>query len=387
MKKILFINSHLHTGGCERSLVDVLKNFDYANYDVTLVLTEGFGEFHKEIPQQVHIHNIALVDSYGSLFSVIKHSIENCKISALCIKLIILLTKICGDKVWNLTRLIFRHVGIKYDAVIAYRHDYCSILAAYVFKADIKISYWHHGVIQLNSEQHKQLSSIYERMDYIIPVSNGIKVLLEHEFPHFVEKMVVIPNMVDVEAINKKINKKTSSKKDIFTIISVARMSEEKNMILCAHVGKELKQLGLNYHWIMVGEDSTEGESIKRKIIEFGIQDYFTFTGRVENPYPFIQQSDLMFHPSKVESLGISVLEGMAMHKPIIAVNSTGVMEYLEDGLNSFVIPSEPTIAANKIIAVAQNEKLRNQIISQADKKISDYYPLQIIKKIEKLLN
>ena len=28
-KTILFINGHLDAGGCERSLIDVLKNLDY----------------------------------------------------------------------------------------------------------------------------------------------------------------------------------------------------------------------------------------------------------------------------------------------------------------------------------------------------------------------
>ena len=36
-KKILFINGHLNAGGVERSLVDVLRHFDYGKYDVDLL--------------------------------------------------------------------------------------------------------------------------------------------------------------------------------------------------------------------------------------------------------------------------------------------------------------------------------------------------------------
>ena len=44
-KNILFINGHLDVGGCERSLVDVLKNIDYSKYNVDLLLLEHKGDY------------------------------------------------------------------------------------------------------------------------------------------------------------------------------------------------------------------------------------------------------------------------------------------------------------------------------------------------------
>ena len=53
MKKILFINGHLNTGGVERSLVDVLKHMDYTKYAVDLLLLEDTGDYVSELPPEV----------------------------------------------------------------------------------------------------------------------------------------------------------------------------------------------------------------------------------------------------------------------------------------------------------------------------------------------
>ena len=36
-KKILFVNGHLNVGGVEKSLIDILKNFNYEEYEVDLI--------------------------------------------------------------------------------------------------------------------------------------------------------------------------------------------------------------------------------------------------------------------------------------------------------------------------------------------------------------
>ena len=44
MKKLLFINGHLNTGGVEKSLLDILQHIDYSQYHVDLLLLEGRGD-------------------------------------------------------------------------------------------------------------------------------------------------------------------------------------------------------------------------------------------------------------------------------------------------------------------------------------------------------
>ena len=64
-KKILFINGHLDSGGCERSLIDVLKKLDYKKYEVDLLLLEHTGDYLEEVPEEVNIKVYSLDNAFG----------------------------------------------------------------------------------------------------------------------------------------------------------------------------------------------------------------------------------------------------------------------------------------------------------------------------------
>ena len=55
MKRILFVNGHLNTGGVERALADVLRHMDYSKYAVDLLLLEDTGDYAAELPPEVEV--------------------------------------------------------------------------------------------------------------------------------------------------------------------------------------------------------------------------------------------------------------------------------------------------------------------------------------------
>ena len=60
MKKLLFINGHMNPGGTEKSLLDILCNLDFSQYDVELLLLEEYGSYINEIPDNVKIKLVDL---------------------------------------------------------------------------------------------------------------------------------------------------------------------------------------------------------------------------------------------------------------------------------------------------------------------------------------
>ena len=75
-KNILFINGHLDVGGCERSLVDVLKNIDYSKYNVDLLLLEHKGDYIEEVPKEVEVKLYSLDDAFGPLLSSLSKAVK-----------------------------------------------------------------------------------------------------------------------------------------------------------------------------------------------------------------------------------------------------------------------------------------------------------------------
>ena len=55
MKKVLISSFDLDIGGVERSLISMLNNFDYDNYDVDLMLYSHSGDFMNLLPSNTNL--------------------------------------------------------------------------------------------------------------------------------------------------------------------------------------------------------------------------------------------------------------------------------------------------------------------------------------------
>ena len=63
-KKILFICSNMKVGGFQKSLISLLRCFDYEKYDVDLLLLDPSGIFMDLIPKEVNILPVCIEPEY-----------------------------------------------------------------------------------------------------------------------------------------------------------------------------------------------------------------------------------------------------------------------------------------------------------------------------------
>ncbi|TKF88134.1 glycosyltransferase, partial [Vibrio sp. F13] len=78
---------------------------------------------------------------------------------------------------------------------------------------------------------------------------------------------------------------------------------------------------------------------------------YIDFLGRMDDVKPAITQSAVYVLPSYREGTPRSVLEAMAMGRPIITTDAPGCRETVVNGVNGFLIPVKDSIAIyNKMI-------------------------------------
>lgn len=376
-KRILFINGHLNAGGVERSLVDVLRHFDYDHFDVDLMLLEDGGDYLKEVPAEVNTHTYHLNDASGPFLQSLWRLLRDGKWQLFLFRIISTLCAIGGYRWLFLARPIFPEANRTYDAVIAYRPERPTYFAAYLLKGKKKISWWHHGALNLTEEQVREHYTTYEKMDSIIAVSNCSSNILKSAFPNIIDRISVIPNMVCTDEIQEKAKElnPTMREKGV-NIISVGRFSPEKNMAMCIEIASILKQYKFDFHWYLVGDGEQE-QYIKNRIRDKQLMKDITLTGRLPNPYPYIRQADLFFHPSPVESQGLTILEAIALGKPVISVISTGAQEF--NNRNEItLIQCDATLSAQAIMSY--HRKTTNAPIMLAS-------PADVIKSITSLLN
>lgn len=387
-KTVLFINGHLDVGGCEKSLVDVLENFNYDKYDVDLLLLEHEGDYINEIPKEVHVHLYSLNNSFGPLGRCLKDAISHKDWFSLLFRLNYLFSTKINHVFMKPMRRLFKSLRSEYDIVIAYRPGICTELAAFAFQGKKKISWWHHGEINLSNVQLEQLNFAYKKMNIIVSVSNQIKKLLSDAFPTQSHKIHVIPNMINIGELKRKSEILTNKlyEDNKIKLVTVGRMSPEKNMLLCPEIAMILRQKQIDFQWIIVG-DGQDKEHVLDKIKEYHLESNLILVGRKSNPYPYISKADIMIHPSLVESQGLTIIESMALKTPVIAVNSVGPKEFLKPGENGYLAESDPEEIVYCLMKLIKDKELFESITTHGYETVSMFNVNKIMQRINHILD
>lgn len=386
-KTLLFINGHLDAGGCERSLIDVLNNIDYEEYNVDLLLLEHMGDYRDEVPKDVNVILQSIDYAFGSLISCIIRAIIRKDWFSFFFRFYYLLGNKVNRRFWRRLKKLFKEVRCNYDIIVAYRPGICTELAAFAFQGNKKISWWHHGDMNFSGKSADILDISYRQMDYIVAVSLNSALLVAETFPDIKNKIEIIPNMiVPTELYNKskQFEPKEFQNSD-FKIISVGRMSPEKNMVLCPHIANILKKSGISFRWILIG-DGEEVQKVRNVIEQLGLQNDVIMIGKKSNPYPYIAKADLMVHPSLVESQGITLLESMVLRTPIVAVATMGPKEFIKSGVNGYLVNNNIEEIAQTVETLYLDSKLCSIIANNAANDVRQFAETEIMRKINNIL-
>ena len=165
---------------------------------------------------------------------------------------------------------------------------------------------------------------ILEKSDRIICVSHYEKSLIAKNFDVDEEKVVVIPNGVNLEEF-KDLEKR---KKDRQTILYVGRLEKYKGT---EYLIKVLPKLGNNIVLEIVG-DGLYKKSLVKLARKLGVDNrvkFFDDLGRNELLQRYAD-ADLFILLSKHEAYGISVAEALASRVPCIVANTSALTEWID---------------------------------------------------------
>ncbi len=122
---------------------------------------------------------------------------------------------------------------------------------------------------------------------------------------------------------------------------------------------KELVKRQKNVELIIMGGISTEYANNLVSFVEREkLGAYVKFIGYKENPYPVMNQADIVLTCSRIEAFGRVTLEAMLLKKPVIATKVGGIPELITDGFNGFLYkPGNHLQLADKIEYLISNPK------------------------------
>ncbi|MDD3056256.1 MAG: glycosyltransferase family 4 protein [Aliarcobacter sp.] len=192
-------------------------------------------------------------------------------------------------------------------------------------------------------------SSIMQKSDAVICVSNSIKEYIQKHYQTSENKITVIPRGIDLELFNpKNIDetfienfKKEFNLKDKFIVSSVGRVTQLKDYETFIKAILLVKKEIPNIVGLIVGGVRSDKEdylnSLKSLIKELKLEDNIIFTGSQSKIEQIYALSDVIISSSKKpESFGRAVAEAICMNKPVIATNHGGVKDIIIENENGF---------------------------------------------------
>jgi len=112
------------------------------------------------------------------------------------------------------------------------------------------------------------------------------------------------------------------------------------------------------------GPEQRDLDKLSRRL---GVDDRLTFTGEVSEQYKHVllSKADVFIFPSRVEALGIALLEAMAYGKAIVATDIPPFREMLGPNEARFVEPNDPQGLARAVVELLRDKITREDITNR----------------------
>ena len=215
------------------------------------------------------------------------------------------------------------------------------------------------------------------KADAICATSNTIKDFLK---PVTDKSIHVIPFGVNVNEFSKK-EVNSLFDKNYFVIGSVKNLEVLYNtdILIKAFAVLKKKYKDKPLKLLIIGEGS-QMESLKLLTSELGVKDDVTFTGRINfsEVSDYFNMLDVLVNISDYESFGVSVIEAMACEKPVIATNTGGLKEIIENSnYGSLVEVGNVDQTATEIEKYFMDENMKQNVGKAARGKVIQKYNWQ----------
>lgn len=114
---------------------------------------------------------------------------------------------------------------------------------------------------------------------------------------------------------------------------------------------------------LLIANEGPEEAALRAQIERLGLNENVTLTGSVKDVRAFLSALDIFVMPSLSEGFPNSMLEAMAMSRPIVATSVDGMGEMLTDGENALVVPAADGAALGEaLLRLCGDEELRGAL-------------------------
>ncbi|MBQ1477632.1 MAG: glycosyltransferase [Erysipelotrichaceae bacterium] len=376
MKKILFVNDELTTGGVTTVLFHLLNALDKEKYDISLLVLDQ-RVMPENIPDGIRILKTT------DFFDVCDISFSECRKKGLSflLKKILFFSLIKSGLMTSRIKAERRKMKLgHFDAEIAYKEG-ISTLFVLAGDAKRKLNFVHsdYKVRNYSANYMGTMKRAFKKVDVNIAVSKQARESFEELFE--LDNVTVIHNLLDTNRIRTLMKEPYVFPTERPVLVSVGRLHPQKSYDRLLEAVRRLNEEGFAFDLYILGD----GEE-KKKLLQMK-EDYHldnvTFLGNQKNPFKFMRQADLLVLSSLYEGLPTVVSEALICGTPVLSTEVAGVRELLKEDDGLIVENSEEGIYQGLKDVLKDPEKLKamkSKVSSYQDENEDN------LRKIEELL-
>lgn len=393
MKNILIASFDMEIGGVERSLINMLNNFDYKNYNVDLMLYSHTGDFMNLLPSTPFLLKESC--SYKTFRMSIKETI---KLGEWKIGLARLLAKFRVNLhsssengyqqmqfMWKYAMPFLPKSEKEYDVAISFLWPHYFV--AKKVKAKKKIAWVHTDFSTIETNEKIDLK-MWNHFNHIVAVSEECGNAFISKYPSLQEKLIILENIMTSEIVRKLAKEELDNpmlNDKRFKLLTVARLSHAKGIDQAIKAFKQLKERGYeNIVWYVIGYGNEE-KMLRELIKKNGLEDSFILLGKKNNPYPYIDACDLYVQPSRYEGKAVTVTEAKMLGKPILITNYPTAKSQLDSGIDGLICPMGENGIVEGIIKLIDDEEFRVNLSKKVKK--TNYSNETELEKLYRVVN
>ncbi|MGJ0314849.1 glycosyltransferase family 4 protein [Aliarcobacter cryaerophilus] len=231
---------------------------------------------------------------------------------------------------------------------------------------------------------------LYKNIDIMIAVTNLVKEQLEKFIPKDIRPKIETsyigantPKLLSNEEKNSL--KKSFNITDEFIVCIVGRIEEAKGQHIVLEAVESLRKSGIKIKTLVVGHymDENYFNNLKNSYSND------IFTGFVSNPTDLMQISDCVVLATKKETFGLVLIEAMKCGVCVLASNSGGPLEIIDDEKTGLLFESMISDSlCEKLFLIIQNKELKETLALNGKIKANELFDSKKqFEEIKELLN
>lgn len=201
--------------------------------------------------------------------------------------------------------------------------------------------------------------------DVLIAVSEGVREHLISVQKVSADKIRVIPNGVDLERFTRPrahpstIRRELNLPPDADIVGTLAVFKPRKGLSYLLDAARTVLVRHEHVHFLLAG-DGPERATLERQIQQFGLGGHVHLLGHRQDALALLDSFDVYVLPSLFEGFPRSVLEAMALGKPVVATDIGGSREAVTHEVSGLVVPPKDSAQlAGAICRLIESPTLR----------------------------